>query len=127
MKRYATLKKKIVRGKKDLRKAIYTRTRLKSKFITNPSKVNKGTIKRQHNKCVPIRESSIKQYFSNITSMGIVTNREFWKTIKPFLTNKCCFNNSYIMLSYYHVNKYLGKLCNEHYINLFRTVQWLEN
>ena len=28
----------------------------------------------------------------------MVTNKEFWKTIKPFLTNKGCLENSDIML-----------------------------
>ena len=36
----------------------------------------------------------IKQYLSNITSEGIVTNKEFLKTIGPFLTNKACVENS---------------------------------
>ena len=27
-----------------------------------------------------------------------MTNKEFWKTIKPFLTNKGCLENSDIML-----------------------------
>ena len=53
---------------------------------------------RQRNLCVSLRRKAIKQYFSNITSKGIVTNKEFWKTIKPFLTNKGCLENSDIML-----------------------------
>ena len=102
--KHAPLKKKIVRGNhapfitKDLRKAIYTRSRLKSKYIKNPSEVNEKLYKRQRNKCVSIRKKSMKQYFSNITSKGTVTNREFWKTMKPFLTNKGCLDNSDIML-----------------------------
>ena len=39
-----------------------------------------------------------KQYFSNIKRKGLVTNREFLKTMKPFLTNKGCLDNSDIML-----------------------------
>ena len=71
---HAPLKKKMVRGNhapfitKDLRKAIYTRSRLKIKYIKNPSKVNQKLYKRQRNKCVSIRKKSMKQYFSNITS-----------------------------------------------------------
>ena len=38
-------------------------------------------------------------YFSNITSKGIVTNRDFWKTMKPFLANKGCLDNIDIMLT----------------------------
>ena len=90
MEKHAPLKKKIVRGKhapfisKDLRKVIYTRSRLKKKYIKDPSEGNEKLYKRQRNKCVSIRKKSIKQYFSNITGKGIVTNREFWKTMKPF-------------------------------------------
>ena len=126
--KHAPLKKKIVRGNhapfitKDLRKAIYTRSRLKSKYIKNPSEVNKKLYKSQGNKCVSIRKKSMKQYFSNITSKGTVTNREFWKTMKPFLTNKGCLDNSDIMLrgdnEMITDDKRLAKLFNEHYINI---------
>ena len=57
MEKHAPLKKKIVRGNhapfitKDLRKAIYKRSRLKSKYIKNPSEVNEKLYKRQRNKC----------------------------------------------------------------------------
>ena len=83
MEKHAPLKKKIVRGNhapfitKDLRKAIYARSKLRNKFIKNPTEVNEKLYKRQRNKCVLIRKKSIKQCFSNITSKGIVTNREF--------------------------------------------------
>ena len=83
MEKHAPLKKKIVRGNdapfitKDLRKAIYTRSKLRNKFIKNPTEVNEKLYKRQRNKCVLILKKSIKQYFSNITSKGIVTNENF--------------------------------------------------
>ena len=79
--KHAPLKKKIVRGNhapfitKDLRKAIYTRSKLRNKFIKNPTEVNEKLYKRQRNECVLIRKKLIKQYFSNITSKGIVTKR----------------------------------------------------
>ena len=125
---HAPLKKKIVRGNhapfitKDLRKAIYTRSKLRNKFMKNPTEVNEKLYKRQRYKCVLIRKRSIKQYFSNITSKGIVTNREFWKTMKPFLTNKGCLDNCDIMLrgdnKMITDDKCLAKLFNEHYINI---------
>ena len=62
----------------------------------------------------------IKQYLSNITSEGIVTNKEFLKTIGPFLTNKACVENSDIMLinddDIVTDDKTLAKTFNEHYI-----------
>ena len=73
---------------KEMRKAIYGRSRLKNKFCKNPSEENERKYKRQRDLCVSLRRKAVKQYFSNITSKGIVTIKALWKTIKPFLTNK---------------------------------------
>ena len=54
--KHAPLKKEIVKGNhvpfftKDLRKAVYTRSRLKNKFINSPFEVNEKLYKRQRNK-----------------------------------------------------------------------------
>ena len=99
--RHAPLKMKIQRGNhapfisKEMRKAIYGRSRLKNKFCKNPSEENERKYKRQLNLCVCLRHKVIKQYFFDITSKGIVTNKEFWKTIRPFLTNKGCLEQLY--------------------------------
>ena len=106
---------------KEMRKAIYARSRLKNKFYKNSSEENEIKCKRQPNLSVSLRRKAIKQYFSNITSKGIVINKEFWKTIRPFLTSKGCLENIDIML----INdpdmitdyKTLTKTFNEHYIN----------
>ena len=106
---------------KEMRKAIYARSRLRHKFYKNLSAENEGKHKRQRNLYVSLRRKAIKQYFSNITSKGIVTNKEFWKTIRPFLTNKGCLENSDIMLinddEMVADDKTLAKTFNEHYIN----------
>ena len=50
-----------------------------------------------------------------------MTNREFWKTMKPFLTNKGCLDDSDIMLSGNNKitdDKRLVKLFHEHYIKI---------
>ena len=50
-----------------------------------------------------------------------MTNKEFWKTIRPFLTNKGCLEYSDIMLinddEMVTDDKTLAKTFNEHYIN----------
>ena len=37
-------------------------------------------------------------HFVKITSKGIMTNKQFWKNMKPFLTNKGCLENNDIIL-----------------------------
>ena len=106
---------------KEMRKAIYARSRLKNKFCKNSFEENERKYKRQRNLCVSLRRTSIKQYFSNITSKGIVTNKEFWKTIRPFLANKGGLENSDIILinvdDMINDDKAFAKTFNEHYVN----------
>ena len=100
--KHVPLKKKTVRGNhapfvsEGLRKAIYTRSRFRNRFLKNPDEINSKLYKQQRNKCVSIQRKSIQNYFSNITSNGIITNKNFWKAIKPFLTNKTCLESDII-------------------------------
>ena len=91
--KHAPLKKKTVRGNdapfmnKDFR-AIYTRTRLKNKFLKNPSEQNELMFKKQRNICVSLRKKSIKNHLRKITEKGITTNKDFWNFIKPFFNKQ---------------------------------------
>ena len=67
-------------------------------------------------------QSGKSRYFPNVTSKGIVTSSEFWKTTKLFLTNRGCLDNSDFMVSGDNEmitdDKRLARLSNEHYINI---------
>ena len=90
--KHALLKKKIVRGNqapfmtKEFQKAIYTRSRLKNKMNKNPTEKNITAYKRQRNLCVSLRRKNIKSFLNNVTKTGIITNKNFWTFMKPFLT-----------------------------------------
>ena len=104
MEKHARLTKKFIRGNhapfmnKELRKAIYTISRLRNKFYKSPSKESKALYKNQPNKCVSLRRKSIKKYFNDITNYGIATSKNFWNPIKAFLTNKGHLNHQDIMI-----------------------------
>ena len=78
----------------------------------------------QRSKCVSLRRRCIKDYFTKITKNGIVTNKNFWKTMKPFLTNKGNLENPEIMLqnkgNLVSDESVLVKTFNEHYINIVK-------
>ena len=124
----AEIKKKFLRGNqahfmtKEFCKALYNRSRLTNKFFKIPSEENEQLYKKQRNKCVAIRKKSIRNYFSQIANGNIVTSRNFWKIIKPFLPNKGHLKNVDIILN--HNNKIvcndhkLSKVFNKHYINI---------
>ena len=79
--RHAPLKKKILQGNhapfidKEFRKAIYTWSRLRNKFLKNPTKANESLFKKQQNTCVLLRKKCIKNYFSKVTESGVNTNK----------------------------------------------------
>ena len=104
MNKHAPLKKKPLRGNqgpfkdKELRKAIYDRSILRIRFCKTPTEENEKLYEKQRNKCVSIRKKSIKNYFKKIVNETIVTNRNFWKIISLFLTNKRHLENAEFIL-----------------------------
>ena len=64
----------------------------------------------------------MKNYLKKLTEKGLTTNKNFWKFMKPFLTNEGFIGNNDITLI--HKNKIitdekqLTKLFNSYYINI---------
>ena len=69
-------------------KAIMTRTRLRNRFLKNRSNRNRNLFRKQRNLCVSLLRKSKKGYFSNLNEKQITDNKLYWKTVKPFLSNK---------------------------------------
>ena len=72
----------------EISKAIMTRTRLRNRFLKNRSNRNRDLFRKQRNLCVSLLRKSKKDYFSNLNEKQITDNKRFWKTVKPFLSNK---------------------------------------
>ena len=91
---HAPLKSKTLQGNqapfmsKGLSKAIMTRSRLKNKFNRQKTKANWKAYTLQRNKCVQLRKKAIKNHFSKSLDSGDMTNKTFWKTVRPFISNK---------------------------------------
>ena len=91
LKEHAPLKKKVLKGNhspfvsKEFQKAIYTRSKMKSKLNQNPSRENVLAYKKHRNICVSLRRKSLKNHLKSITKKGINNRQSFCKFIKPFL------------------------------------------
>ena len=72
---------------KTLSKEIMKRTRLRNKFLKNRNDYKKKEFSKQRNYCISLVRKSKKLYYSNLDEKK-VTDKTFWKTIKPFLSNK---------------------------------------
>ena len=63
------------------------RTKLRNKFLEDPSAENKFPYNKQKNWCVSLRKEK-KKYFANLHEKDITDNKKFWQTIKTFLSEK---------------------------------------
>ena len=68
-----------------------------------------------------------RDFLKKATKDGIMTNKKFWRTAKPFLTNNGCTSNDFIRIenegNLICNEQELVELFNEHYINT-RKVLW---
>ena len=64
------------------------RSRLRNKFLNTKSDIDTKTYNKQRNLCLSLIRSEKKNFFSNINTSDITDNKTFWKTVKPFFTDK---------------------------------------
>ena len=82
---------------KTLRKAIMKRSKLTNTFNKRKYSENWQNYKRQRNICSNILKSTKKTFFETLNINEITANRKFWKTLKPFSTDKCKTTNNIIL------------------------------
>ena len=110
----------------ELKRGIYTRTRLKNRLNKHPSKENEIALKKQRNRCVALRKKGIKNHIKKVTSDGLMSNKAFWDLVKPFLSNKGGLTGTEISL----VNggrivtddHELCEMFNDYYINIVENI-----
>ena len=63
---------------KTLSKAIMQRTRLRNKFLKNPTNQNRLSYTKQRNFCLSLPRKKKKEYFAKLNEKDITDNRKFW-------------------------------------------------
>ena len=90
----APLKTKFIRHNndpfmtKELRKAIMKRSQLKNRYNKNHNYENWYLYKKQRNFCVSLLTKTKRNYFKNVKIRDVTDNKEFWKTIRPYFSDK---------------------------------------
>ena len=110
---------------KELRKAIMDRSRFKNKYLKWPSRENFLAYKKAKNICNSLNKKAKKDYFKKATADGVMSNRKFWNTVKPFLTSKGFLHNDNISINIngntVEDEQKLTKEFNSYYINIVKT------
>ena len=92
--KHAPLKKKFLRANhapymtRTLRKTIMRRYQLQTKYFKNKSQNDYLAFKKQKNFCSKLYKKERKNYYNSLEIKNITDNKQFWKTIKPFLSEK---------------------------------------
>ena len=64
------------------------RSHLEKVYYKNKSDKSFKAYKKQKNLCSRLYKKERKQFFSNLNPSFVTDNKLFWKTIKPFFSNK---------------------------------------
>ena len=92
--KHAPMKEKFIRGNnapfmnKTLSKAFMQRAKLKNKYYKVPTEENNLLYKRQRNYCSNLLKKVKKSYYNNLDINIFKDNKKFWKSIRPFFSDK---------------------------------------
>ena len=101
---HAPIKEKTVKTKQTpfmnskLRKAIFKKSMSFNKYKTWRTPANWEAYRMQRNLCTKLKRLSIRHYFSERCAGG-PKSKDFWPTVKPFLSNKGLLKDPVIILS----------------------------
>ena len=110
---------------KELRKAIMKRSQLKNRYNKNHNYENWYLYKKQRNFCVSLLRKTKRNYFKNVKIQDITDNKKFWKTIRPYFSDKG-YNQTKITIvekdSIITDEKKIATLMNNYFINITKNL-----
>ena len=68
------------------------RTWLRKCYLKNRSEQNRLSYVKQRNYCVSLLRNTKKDYYANLNVKDIVDNKQFWRTVKPLISDKAKSN-----------------------------------
>ena len=81
---------------KELSKATIEKSKTRNKYFEYPSRENYVSYKKSKSKCNSLTKKAKKIFFKEATKDGIMSNKKFWSTVKPFSTKKGSISNDFI-------------------------------
>ena len=110
---------------KALRKAIMKRSRLKSIYNKKRSYENWDKYKKQRKFCMKLLRKTKQDYFNNIDIKSVSDTKKFWKTIKPYFSNKGLNSNKIFLSEKGRLIKdpvAIATTMNDYFVNITETI-----
>ena len=74
-----------------------TSTRLRNRFLKEPTQMNRLAYKKQRNYCVSLIRQNKKQYYDSLNVTYITDNKNFWRVVKPNFSIKILGTNRVVL------------------------------
>ena len=106
---------------KALRKAVYTRTSLRSRYNKSKSQESWNAFKKQHNRCVKMLRQAKIDYYKTVDINCLMDNRKFWKIVKPLFSDKIQALSKIALLENEVLvtdDKEIAEIFNEYFVNI---------
>ena len=101
------------------------RSKFRNKFNKGRSAKNWSNYKQQQNYCSNLLKKSKTFHFNNLNVKDLTENRRFWKTVKPFFTDKTKNSNKIILTENYQTVREDEKICkifNTYFTNVTKGI-----
>ena len=103
-----------------------TRSRLRNKYLKYKTAENRLLYTQQRNICVSLLRKTKMNYYGNLNEKDITGNKNFWKTVKPFLYDKSV-NSDKIHLNenveLINIKSKTAKILNEFFSNIVKNLK----
>ena len=107
---------------KELRKEIMKRSKLKNKYNKKRNYENWSLYKKQRNYCVSLLRKTKKAYFEKLNLKEIGDNKTFWKTVRPYFSDKDNKFSNFKIKIVVTDEKGVADLMNKYFINIIKTL-----
>ena len=101
------------------------KSRLKNRFRKTRSDENWLIYKTQGKLWTKLLRRTKEDYFSKLNPKLVLGNKNFWRTIKPYFSDKGNFYNKTMISEKDYIvsdNRRLSEISNEHFINITKTL-----
>ena len=131
LQKHAPLKQRMVRGdnkphvKSDMRKAIMTRTRLKTRANKSGNDKDRKTYKQQRNLIVSMNRKTKRDFYYSVDINAIDIDKKFWKVVKPMLSSGNPMGEKIVLIEEGDVisdDKVIAECLNSHFVNITDTL-----
>ena len=133
---HAPVKKKYARANdgpfmnRTLRKAIMIRSRLKNKYYKNRTVENWEAFRKQRNLCVKLFKTEKRNFYRNLDISQVTDNKLFWKTVKPFISDKNKGNSKITLIEDDKIvskDKEVAETLNNYFVTITDSLGLTEN